>query len=567
MGAGILDISLYLLLYSYHHTRNMLHDPGGLATQEPAYQKMDNYYSDSNNTSSSSSELSPLSKVPRVTGERKTMTTTTTNHVHRQSSDRAKDLRRLNAPQLIDLVLHLESQLDKTDTRLKKYVLRCKEHVESETQASEQANKFRQKMTQVILDAQQEAAKAKLDVEEYKLRFENVQKELQRSREVVQILENDKDEIQRALHRARDRAREYKEQSAVQLAREQGRRVGFEQGLEQGRLAVQLAHARAVMSALPAPTNTATSSRTAPRRRRALTQGTDGGTTAPTTPTTGTTRPRRRQSQPQTRTDSVPSQHGRRSSLDSIQETRPDGAAPSTSSHPPNSRSRPPSQAQTDGGRSNASGPREQYSEPRPSIVSTSQRSNNGPAQPPVQPIPPNPPAQQFPAGVPRDDVSEATTSPASTMTGMDILTFREAPVVSTSPNSSPEIKRSRGGQTNTTSVEDVDRASTSGGHPPGRTVSGPPSAASSAQQISHSNPPPGITVEPPPPNTMARPVHQQQQPVGFQPDENLLTPTFLPSHPLPGSTSAHSLSRSNHSSFSFDIQVESPVRLFPPSL
>ncbi|KAM6493529.1 hypothetical protein JOM56_011663 [Amanita muscaria] len=138
----------------------------------------------------------------------------------------------------------------------------------------------------------------------------------------------------------------------------------------------------------------------------------------------------------------------------------------------------------------------------------------------------------------------------------MDILTFHEAPVVSTSQNSSPEIKRSRGGQTNTTSVEDVDRASTSGGHPPGRTVSGPPLTASSAQQISHSNPPPGITVEPPPPNTMARPVHQQQPPVGFQPDENLLTSTFLPSHPLPRSTSAHSLSRSNHSSFSFDIQV-----------
>ncbi|KAM6493559.1 hypothetical protein JOM56_011693 [Amanita muscaria] len=54
----------------------------------------------------------------------------------------------------------------------------------------------------------------------------------------------------------------------------------------------------------------------------------------------------------------------------------------------------------------------------------------------------------------------------------MDILTFREAPAVSTSPNSSPEIRRSRGGQTNTTSVEDINR--TSGGHPPGRTVSDP---------------------------------------------------------------------------------------------
>ncbi|KIL59790.1 hypothetical protein M378DRAFT_168790 [Amanita muscaria Koide BX008] len=63
----------------------------------------------------------------------------------------------------------------------------------------------------------------------------------------------------------------------------------------------------------------------------------------------------------------------------------------------------------------------------------------------------------------------------------------------------------------------------------------------------------------------MARPVHQHQPPVGFQPDENLLTPTFLPSHSLPRSTSAHSLSRSNHSSFSFDIQVESPSQPSTP--
>lgn len=39
----------------------------------------------------------------------------------------------------------------------------------------------------------------------------------------------------------------------------------------------------------------------------------------------------------------------------------------------------------------------------------------------------PGPPTQQFPAGVPFDNVSEASTSPASTVTGIDIVTFRDS--------------------------------------------------------------------------------------------------------------------------------------------
>lgn len=122
------------------------------------------------------------------------------------------------------------------------------------------------KITQAILDAQRESAKAKEDVAVYQLKLAHAEQEMyvpstsllsyliylcsQRAKEVVNAVENERDEAERAAVKARKVARELKERTVVQLAREEGRRAGFEEGIRQGRL---LATVEIVEQAKPIP--------------------------------------------------------------------------------------------------------------------------------------------------------------------------------------------------------------------------------------------------------------------------------------------------------------------------
>ena len=53
----------------------------------------------------------------------------------------------------------------------------------------------------------------------------------------MRAVEEERDDVDRALVRARTSARQMKEQNVVLQAREEGRRQGFEEGLKQGRMA------------------------------------------------------------------------------------------------------------------------------------------------------------------------------------------------------------------------------------------------------------------------------------------------------------------------------------------
>ena len=61
---------------------------------------------------------------------------------------------------------------------MKKYLLILQEQADAERIANEDAKHVREKMTQTILDSQQGVLKAKQDVEQYKLKLENAQREM-----------------------------------------------------------------------------------------------------------------------------------------------------------------------------------------------------------------------------------------------------------------------------------------------------------------------------------------------------------------------------------------------------
>jgi hypothetical protein len=124
-------------------------------------------YPDSNSTSSSSA-IARMSRGFHL--DRKN------NSGYRR--ERARELQHLSLQDLIDLVLRGEHKIEQTETRLKKYVLKCKEQADAEKQALEQMKRYQQRMTQVILDTQQESVRARHDAEQYKLKLENAQRDM-----------------------------------------------------------------------------------------------------------------------------------------------------------------------------------------------------------------------------------------------------------------------------------------------------------------------------------------------------------------------------------------------------
>ncbi|KAJ3505559.1 hypothetical protein NLJ89_g7350 [Agrocybe chaxingu] len=91
------------------------------------------------------------------------------------------------------------------------------------------------KTTKSIIDAQRDAMQAREETRVARVQVQNMQTELNRARDAVRHLEDEKDETDRALVRARTSARQFKEKAVLLQAREEGRQEGFEEGLRQGR--------------------------------------------------------------------------------------------------------------------------------------------------------------------------------------------------------------------------------------------------------------------------------------------------------------------------------------------
>jgi hypothetical protein len=497
-----------------------------------------------------------------------------------------------------------------------------------------------------------------------------------RSIEVVKHLEDDKEEMERALQRTRDKARQLKEKSAIQLAREQGRRIGYEEGLEKGRLVVQmqaLAASRIQDSSDSQGIQAATGA-----LRRALTQGPNDSTShrhrssrtrhnsldQQTRRSSGdretVTRPSVRQSSADNATSASQVQE---SSTPAASASRPVAPTPSREEHVPpeflqqvrsdasrgsaGSRSSRPAitgateipqplqppppgvfmQARSDASQSSGSGsssvksrrttsssvrrasapqqqngsdrPAEQLNSVRPTrpLETTSDRSEppHRPRQGPSDafpstfttsqarrrdpaPYPGVPPAKQFPAGIPRDDISMAATSPTSSVDEIDIIAHPPAtrpPSVIFTPQPPQPPPVDGGGSSRRTRerpppIDDVRPVIPENVRPASRT-GGPGTAPSPSVQHSHGpvQPLPMPPLSPhiqvpqwfvfPPPDQSAVPVGGTSTPVHRHQDpHHFLSPVSPASPAFTGGGTG-----SNRSSLSFEFQVVPPVSFF----
>ncbi len=124
---------------------------------------------------------------------------------------------------------------------------------ESRITLEEERNEQGVKTTKAIIDAQKDTMDAKEEVRRFRLQSDNAQSELlvlilispllfvadcvlsEQVGALVQQLQMEKTDIERALVRARTTARSFKERAVLVQAQEEGRREGFEEGLRQGR--------------------------------------------------------------------------------------------------------------------------------------------------------------------------------------------------------------------------------------------------------------------------------------------------------------------------------------------
>ncbi|KAF8729794.1 hypothetical protein AX14_006041 [Amanita brunnescens Koide BX004] len=641
-------------------------------------------YPDSSETSSSSPPLTPIR--PSKGGQQSFLSTATRKGSSVYRTERAKELKRLPTDDLINLVLLGEYKIEKTEGRLKKYLLILQEQAEAERKAKEEAKHVREKMTQTILDTQQEALRARQDVEQYKLKLENAQREIRRGIEVVKVLEDDKEDMERALQRSRDKARQLKEKSAIQLAREQGRRIGYEEGLEKGRLVAQMQALAA--SRIQDSADSRRSKVVSGALRRALTQGPNDSSShrrrsshtrhnSLDQHTTRSSEVRETVSRPNVRRSSVdnatsapqvqeslttgtsasrpvaPTPSREQIPLEFLQRVYSDGSGgsagprddttsrpaitdaaemPQPSQHPPPEVFR---QARSDGSQSSGSGsssvksrrasidsvrrasaPQQQGGTDRPAdplisirptrpLETTSERSvpqqrprqvpssafqptstaSQAPRRDPA-PYPGVPPAKQFPAGLPRDDISNAPTSPSSSVGGIDIVTHPPAsrpPSVVFAPQPPPPPPPAAPAHHHER-VDDGGNRRTRERPPPRddvlpvipedvRHTGGPGAVPSPGTQHRHGpmQPPPMPQLPPHiqvpqfyifPPDQSASPIGGTSTPVHHQDQHHFLTPRSPVSPAYMGGGSG-----SNRSSLSFEFKVEPPSQPATPTL
>ncbi|KAF5375375.1 hypothetical protein D9615_007928 [Tricholomella constricta] len=92
------------------------------------------------------------------------------------------------------------------------------------------------KVSQSVMDAQEETAKAKQDAEVYRMQLEWAQRELRQNQDVIKTVEQQRDHADKAAAKARALARQLNEERLVAMAREEGHKQGYVEGMQQGRM-------------------------------------------------------------------------------------------------------------------------------------------------------------------------------------------------------------------------------------------------------------------------------------------------------------------------------------------
>ena len=88
---------------------------------------------------------------------------------------------------------------------------------------------------ETISTVRTEVSRANEELRLYKLQYDLAQREIHRAQDVVNQLQDARDEAERAAAQARSVARRYREDGLMNKAREEGRREGYEEGYSHGK--------------------------------------------------------------------------------------------------------------------------------------------------------------------------------------------------------------------------------------------------------------------------------------------------------------------------------------------
>ncbi|KAH9948755.1 hypothetical protein B0H21DRAFT_689499, partial [Amylocystis lapponica] len=157
---------------------------------------------------------------------------------HRSSKDRERLYMGGSSRELARLMIYQER--DAKD--LRKMLSTTAEHVKAETQRADAAENrardvlFRLKAANDAKAlAEQETQRTQEELRLYRLQLENAQREIHRAQELLDSVEAQRLDAEKAAARARSTARKLQEERAVQHALEEGRKIGLEEGIERGR--------------------------------------------------------------------------------------------------------------------------------------------------------------------------------------------------------------------------------------------------------------------------------------------------------------------------------------------
>src|SRR5580704_9244241 len=170
------------------------------------------------------------------------------NNTHRSNSNFRHEREQVHSntprPTLLRLLITEEYEAKETRKLLHSILSQLNSSSQRVTEAEAQRRTLESsrvvqgmQITQTVIVAQQEASRAIQEAGLYKAQLAKAQREILRAREIVQAVEMQRDDAERAAAKARTMARRLNEEKVLFLAREEGRKEGFEEGMKMGRLA------------------------------------------------------------------------------------------------------------------------------------------------------------------------------------------------------------------------------------------------------------------------------------------------------------------------------------------
>ncbi|CAL1710226.1 unnamed protein product [Somion occarium] len=140
------------------------------------------------------------------------------------------------------LLSRLYPREERDSKQIRTLLVLTSDRLESETRRADQAE---QRVVEVlerlrtanetILTVRAEAARANEELRLYKLQLETAQREILRAQDIVDQLEQEKQDAEARAARARTTARKLREDNIIVRAREEGRREGYEEGYYRGK--------------------------------------------------------------------------------------------------------------------------------------------------------------------------------------------------------------------------------------------------------------------------------------------------------------------------------------------